>query len=1041
LQLIDLPIKIMLNDELKWGNILKTAIENSAKPIRSHRQHIVVGFSDLSGSTEISSKLEPEIYAKVIGRLGDLFEKIISQYGGEVIRIDGDGATFIFTHSLGQVSAGRRSVEAAIDLHQAMNHLNQETDIPGITLHLHTGIHSGVVLFSPGNITLGKHLILGDATNTSRRLCDLASADQIIVSEQTLGADAHFFKTRQQRVINIRGSQQKLPVLEVVGRVSSPNKFTEKISRGIAPFCGRRTELEKLNHYLDDCLQGSKQKVIIKGNAGLGKTRLINEFINHAFDKKLSAHRGYCEAYLGARTFQPIAQIIHSLLTNEFGMPADAGANTVEKFISKIDPESVTPVMQILSMNAPGAEHSLPDFAEVYRAFLTLLESVKSALPLLLCVDDWQWADGGSERVINAVFSNISKPCLIVFGTREYDKLNARMTNSKVIELNSLADEEAKIVVKGLLNAPGPFVVDRIIQQASGNPLFIEELCHTELRGQGGAEMEDRGAWLESLIHSRFQELTESHAEIVQAASVIGHMIPGWLFKEICGVELGDPVLSLLEEKDFIYTSEISTTLRFKHGITRDAIYSTVGLDRRQATHNRIVEALHDRAQATGEEEELEALSYHYRAGGNAVRAVQYATRAGDRAIAASSLDRAQVLYKSALEQIELLGTNPSVTEQRNALVRKFGLACVVDPSWEQLPVFQQATNKAAATKDKSALAWSEYWLGFILYGLGEARRSISHLEAARRAAELLGNRKQLMQIHATMGQAHAAACEYEPALALLDEVIEAKRSHGSGSRTSVGHSYSISCKAFVLADQGKFEQSNKCFDRAIEILAGEAGKEHEMTTSLLGHRSASCMWQYKFKDAIAYAEEAVKIAERVRARYLFAMNQSLAAAARWELDRDPDALETVVETTNWLTSAASHQYLSLNHGWLAKAMEQTGRIQLARRYAASALLRARKGDRLGEAIAYRALARIANRENQAERANHYIRKAYASSTARVSAHELAKNQICEAELLSRNDQRERACELINSAVDIHEALGMNIDLTGLDYLSLSPSL
>ncbi len=1030
----------MQNDYLIRGKVLTSAIDNSADSTRSHRQHIVVGFSDLSGSTEISSKLEPEIYADVIGRLSGLFEKVITRHGGEVIRIDGDGATFIFTHSVGQVNAGRRSVEAAIDLHSAMNDLNRETDIPGITLRLHTGIHSGVVLLSPGNITFGKHLILGDATNTSRRLCDLASADQIIVSEQTLGADAHFFKTRQQRVINVRGSQQKLPVLEVVGRVSIPNKFAARISRGIAPFCGRQNELEKLSRYLDDCLQGSKQKVIIKGNAGLGKTRLINEFTNHAFDKNLSVHRGYCEAYLGARTFQPIAQIIHSLLINEFGMPADADPNTAEKFISKVDPALAKPVMQILSMIAPGADNSPPGFVEVYRAFLALLESVKSEFPLLLCIDDWQWADGGSERVIDAVFSSISKPCLIIFATREYDKLNASMTNSKVIELNSLADEEAKIVVKGLLNAPGPFVVERIIQQASGSPLFIEELCHTELRGHGGTEMKDRGAWLESLIHSRFQELPEDHAELVRAASVIGHMIPGWLFKEICGVELGDPVLSLLEEKDFIYTSEFSETLRFKHGITRDAIYSTVGLDRRRATHNRIVEALHDRAQATGEEEELEALSYHYRAGGNAVRAVQYATRAGDRAIAASSLDRAQELYKSALEQIELLGTNPSVTEQRNALVRKFGLACVVDPSWEQLPVFQQATNKAAATKDKSAMAWSEYWLGFILYGLGEARRSINHLEAARRAAELLGDQKQLVQIHATLGQAHAAACEYEPALALLDEVMEINQTSRTGSRASVGLSYTISCKAFVLADQGKFEQSNEYFDRAIEMLAGEEGKEHEMTTSVLGHRSASCMWQYEFKDAIAYAEEAVKIAERVRARYLFAMNRALAAAARWEIDRDPEALETVVETTTWLASTASHQYLSLNHGWLARAMEQTGRTEFARRYAALALQRARKGDRLGEAIAYRSLARIANRENQPAKAGHYIKKAYASSTARHSAHELAKNQICEAELLNDSDQRERARELVNSATNIHQSLGMKVDLAKLDYQSLSPS-
>ena len=990
------------------------------------RRHLVIGFSDLSDSTRILASIEPEIYAEIIDRLGNIFNEIIAKHEGQIIRIDGDGTTFIFDHSRGQEDAGRRATEAAIDLHSGVADLNQELSMPRIALHLHTGIHSGVVLLGAGNIKVGEHRILGDATNTSRRLCDLAGADQIFVSEVTLGADIHFFRIGQQRIINVRGSQKKLAVFEITGRQPTPTRFAARITQGMAPFCGRGEEMRQLRQCLADCAKGTSQHIIVTGNSGIGKTRLLSEFTKHAANESIGVHRGYCEAYLGAAPFQPITQIVRSLLTNEHGLPNDADINTLEKFITKIHGALTRPLMQLLSVNAPGADYVAPSLGDVFPAVLKLVNAAHCDNPLVLCIDDWQWVDGGSKRIIEAIQLHCSRPCLIVMATREYDRLAVSMSGARLIELAPLADEDAKSAIEGLVNIPGPFVVERIINQAGGSPLFIEELCHAIMSDDNDGEQEDRGAWLESLVHSRFLRLSPQQAELVKSASVIGNMIPSWLFEQITGVSLGHPILTSLEEEDFIYKNDISQTLKFKHSFARDAIYQTVGLKQRQAMHNRIVEALHERSQETDEEEELEALSYHYRAGGNAVRAVQYATRAGDKAMAASSLDRAQEFYKAALEQIAFLGSSPDVIVQRNSLVRKFGLACVVDPSWSQLQILKQATDKAAAAKDNEALAWSEYWLGFILYGLGEARRSITHLEAARRAAQSVGDEKQIVQIQATLGQAHAIACEYKPALALLDEAIEIKRNHRTGTHTSIGLSYSLSCKAFVLADQGKFDQAYEIFDQAIDVLAG---REHEMTASVLSQRSASHLWQGKFDEAEKYAKRALKVAERVKARYLYAMSRALVATAQWMASQNRQSLETVIETTTWLESVATRQFVSLNYGWLAQGLESIGEFELSRQYAARALLRARKGDRLGEAMTYRALARAANKNQQSELAKKYLKKAHQSAQARGSPHELAKNQVCEVEILVGAGQDKRREDLLIVAAKTFKTLNMDTQI------------
>ena len=273
---------------------------------------------------------------------------------------------------------------------------------------------------------------------------------------------------------------------------------------------------------------------------------------------------------------------------------------------------------------------------------------------------------------------------------------------------------------------------------------------------------------------------------------------------------------------------------------------------------------------------------------------------------------------------------------------------------------------------------------------MGEARASLQHFEAALKAAEEISELRLMATIPANLGQAHATACHYQSALGLLDQAIAEMREHPLRPSARPTFAYTQSCRGFVHADQGRFDEAYADFDAAMATLDGD---DHEMTASVLTMRSAALLWEGRFDDALHYAEEGLSVAERVKARYLFAMARSLAAYARWRMHGDAAEIGTIESATEWLEASASQQFISLNHGWLAETLVAQGRIEAARRHAALAVQRARKGDRLGEAMAWRAMAEAARATHQPKRAARYLACAERAAAARQSPHEAAKNR------------------------------------------------
>lgn len=941
------------------------------------RRLLTLLFADLSGSTAMAEWMEAEHYAAMLAGLRALYERIVPHHGGVIARIQGDGMLAVFGHPEVREDDGRRATEAALELHAAVRGIMppgpKAADFRGLTLH--SGIHAGIVLVNDGDQMRGRFELLGNAPNIAARLSEAAKADEIIASEDSLGLQSQFFETGPRFSLQLRGRATPLAAYRVLGRAAVSRRFEASMRRGLAPFVGRDGELSALEAGLARTLAGHPTWLGIRAGAGVGKTRLTEEFLRHASDpgeQDCRVHRGYCESYLSAEPLQPFLQMLRAMDGMEEAPP--------ELFAAQNSP--------------PGRRAD---------ALLVLLLALARRGPQLVFIDDLQWADDASLRLLHRLRAGAERerlPVMLLTASRPQPVSlpGAHDDIAELIELPPLTELEAARAVQQLLPEVDPFIAAEVQRHAGGNPLFIEELCHAAAAtGERLVEGQSSSAWLAALVESRVGRLPPDQAQLVRLAAVIGNVIPVWLLQALSGCGEQHPAVKALAAQDFIFPDQHPGHLRFKHGITRDVVYEATGLHERQALHRRISAELAARGSAQGQLHEQ--LAYHDAAAHDWPAAAAHAEAAGDQALAVSALDRAKKQFRAALAALEFLQDIDPGRQRRRwiAIAQRLGMACVFDASQDDLRVLRHAAALARDDGDPGLIARTEYWLAYVGYALGETRDSLAHARAAVDIAQRCGDDALLAQLTGTVGQLQAAAANYAEALPMLDLAIARQRQRaGKSAANQIGLSYSLCCRAYVLGDQGRFEQAHEVF---AEALAPFDGSSHAVEASIQGWRAAVLLWQGRWAEARASAAVAHRVGAQVRSLFTCAMGHAAGAYGAWMQDADPAARQQVLTATSWLAPRGGGLYSSFNHGWLADILSTQGDAGAARHHVALALRRGRRHDWIGGAMAYRAAARLAARLDDGPRARHYLALARGAGEQRNSAHEAAVTALLEAEL------------------------------------------
>ncbi len=1008
--------------------ITHDAKPKTLKPVATAggRHHVTVLFTDLSSSSRLAQAVEPETNIHILDTIIAQAANIISKHGGIVNQCHGDGVLAVFGFPKIQEDDVRRATEAALELHGSIGNLSFEAlELPvWFSPRMHSGIDSGLVVIGDGDWIQGQYKVSGPAANAAAAFSSVAEAGEIIVSAPTLRGVLPFFATEERAPLALKDKGEGVAVYSVLHRSSVNTRFEARSHRGLTAFFGRAAELNSLDYSLREACQGHLQVVTIVGAAGLGKTRVVEEFLRR-MQADCSVHRGYCESYGGAAPLQPFLQMLRQFFKLDHGMSAERSEQALITCLTTLDERLLThkdAFLRMLSLHATTAassrraSRSEPDRVS---ALTELFAALAMQRPLLLIIDDWQWADESSRQVLGSIIRAAQHaPVLIVTASRELDTRVPATAGAKVLQLAPFDEIESARKIRALLPDSLDSSITRIQQQSGGNALFIEELCESSPKDSVDSTTSVGGSipkWLYGLIGTRVERLPEDQAQLVRAAAVIGNVVPSWLLERISGYGQADHIVHQLADNDVLSAGETRGMLRFKHGVTRDAVYELVGQPYKRQLHLRIARAIKEHYPPARRSEQYETLAYHYAGGADYPRAFYYAKCAGHKAMAASSLGSARQQYLAALDALLMLSQTAKMRQRWIVVSLRWALACVYGPSRDQLHILHRAVDYARELNDRNGLAHAHYWLGYLNYTLGEQTESIDHCRQALEIARELGNGKLTTQLLATLGQSLAAACDYPQALLHLDQAIEAKGRRISGSSLPVGSVYAMVCKGIVIGDSGNFGEAQQYIQWALDTVGGT---DHEIEGSTLNMRGAVLLWQGRWEEAVVGAKRSQAVSERVYAPYLFGMARAMDGYASWMLAGAASGVETLKRATKWLEDRELRLFLSFPYGWLADVFAAAGEDLQAYDYGQRALAQARDHDRVGEAMACRALARVSARNQNANwlSPEEYLEMALQSAQARGSRHEEAVTHLHQAELYAALGQRAKALQLLQQA-------------------------
>lgn len=988
-------------------------------PATGKRAFVTVLFCDLCDYTALAEAIDPQEVDALKHQLEEISARIIHKQDGAISQVYGDGILAVFGFPRPLEKDARRAVEAALRIHEETRHTRFRARLPrGFEVRMHSGIHAGLAFVRRGDTVHGRYELTGDVVNTASRLCGAAQRDEILISTTALPDIEAFFKTEPASRLPLKGKRVPVTACRVLERVSLLTRSPVHSQRGLTTFVNRHAELQQLERVLE---MGSSRRtlVVVTGAVGIGKTRLLDEFVARHDAKRVTAVRGWCDSYAEIPPLTPFLQIVRQMSDDDAGI-----AKTIEQRLGPAGEQFVGEagaLLRRLSSTIDGAAHAQGTGPAVIRAVTGLIDRLAVMLPLTVVLDDWQWADDASRAVLTELSRNPDAfPGSIVIGMRGSPRADPTLRPDRVLSLEPFEESASQQVVGGLTTGSIDLGLTAALHQRSGgNPLFLEELCRSLPEGayredslQGGNVPDT----LRGVIHARVAALPVAQATLLRTASVIGIEFSTRLLSEVMGSAPAADALEALVRQGLIHGGQGPQTYRFKHGLTREAVYESVLIEERRRVHAAVAAALKSGVDAPGGARTPEVLAYHYRGSEQYQDASHNAELAGDRAMMTPSLDLARFHYMAALKDLDELAHLPWVQQHWLVLCAKWARPFVYSPSRKDLSMFDRAVAIARQRKDNLALAGALHWRGWAHYVLGDYGDSIAHSTQALALAQGEDDAKLVAQLWANLGQSHAAAGRYPEALSHFERGLSLKRSlsekRGRGGALAQGFAYAMACRAVAYADRGDFAAADEDLRNALEVVTGTG---HEIEGSVLGLQCIVLLMRGAWEEAEATAGRTRATAERASSAYSFAMSLAFEAYAGWMSRREPASITHMERAIRWLENREIGLFSSFNYGCLADALCSCGETERAQDCAHRALARAECGDPLGEAMACCVMARI-EAAGDGPGATRWLDRARKSARARDSVRELAMVDLVEAELAARRGEREHAMALAEGA-------------------------
>ena len=673
-----------------------------AEPARRPRRRATpptVMFCDLVGSTALSARLDPEDMWEVIRAYRAACARVIATYDGMIARFVGDGIFAYFGYPRAHEDDAERAVRAGLDIIAAMGALERAQERVEVRIAIATGL---VVV---GDLVSGEaseqQATVGDAPNVAARLQSLAEPGAVVVAASTRALLGDLFTFRSLGRREVKGISEPIAVWAVEGGAASESRFEAVRTARSIGFVGRKAEIAFALSRQRLAWEGQGQVVLISGEAGIGKSRLVAR-LSESF--ALGSHRRVryqCSPYHTNSALHPfVAQLERAAGIRSQDTPGQK-LDKLEAMLALGTQQIATATPLIAALLSIPTGERYPPLAlspvqqrrQTFAALLDQLEGLARQQPVLVVCEDMHWADATTLELFDLTVDRIrGLPIFVLMTSRpEFDPSWAGLANVSLLRLDRLDRQDTRALVEQVTvgrQLPGEMMT-QIIDKTDGIPLFVEEL--TKMVLESGLLVEDAGrfrldsplpplaipATLQDSLMARLDRLAPVK-EVAQIGAAIGRDFSYTLLRCVAGRDdqALNAALGQLEEAELLFRrgTPPEASYSFKHALVQEAAYESLLKSRRQLLHKRIGDVLRDQFPVIAETEP-EVVAYHFTEAGLSEVAFEWWRKAGQQALKRSAYSEAIAHLGKAVAIADELPDEPGGPVNRLHLQIAYGRA------------------------------------------------------------------------------------------------------------------------------------------------------------------------------------------------------------------------------------------------------------------------------------------------------------------------------------------------------------------------------
>jgi TOMM system kinase/cyclase fusion protein len=677
----------------------------------AERRQLTVMFCDLVDSTTLSGQLDPEEYRDVVRAYQRVCTDVIQRYDGHIAQLLGDGLLVYFGYPLAHEDDAHRAVRTGLGILNAMRDLNQSLQhAPGIQLALRMGIHTGlVVVGAMGSTGRQEHLALGETPNIAARMQGLAVPNTLMISTDTYRLIQGYFECQALGVQTLRGVADPLHVYRVLQDSGARGRLDVAVTRGLTPLVGRESEVALLLERWEHAKVGQGQVVLLTGDAGLGKSRLVQTLKDHVANEPHLRWECRSAEYAQNTVLFPLVDLFQRLLRFEASEPPDAKVDKLEHALSqyRLPIEASVPLLApLLSLTLP--EHRYPPLnlspqrqrQKTLEAIVAILLELAERQPLLFILEDLHWTDPTTLELLYLLLDQTpSAPLLTVLTCRPtFQPSWSHRSYLTEITVNRLARHQIERMIERITDEKRlpPEVRHLLVQRTDGVPLFVEEMTKAILESGSLKSVDDHyeltgslstfaiPATLQDSLMARLDRLVTAKG-IAQLAAVIGRQFSYELFQAVSQLDevTLQRELGRLVEAEIVYQRGLppQSTYMFKHALIRDSAYESLLKSTRQHSHQRIAQVLEAQFPETAAAAP-ELLAHHYTEAGLIAQAIPYWLRAGQHAVQRSANVEAINHLTKGLAVLTTLPETPGRAQQELDFQTTLSVALIATKGW-----------------------------------------------------------------------------------------------------------------------------------------------------------------------------------------------------------------------------------------------------------------------------------------------------------------------------------------------------------------------